>query len=210
MHTASLVLLIPGIIALLSYGPYIRSIRANITVSSYSTRLILAVVNLMIFVSAAKAGAFNYLALAILAGSLYVTYVAFCEGAVWKWSRFDTYCTIACAFLTVLWLGAEDKYVALFASLAVQFVAWSTTLGRLWQHPASQDPTAFSLIVISALCQMVLLVAYDQVSVSTLAQPSLALVIAGTILGITRIRAPGAIARAWRVYLYDLFRLKPA
>lgn len=208
MHTASLILLVPGIIALMSYGPYIRSIREKITMSSYSTRFVLAVVNLMIVVTAAKAGAFNYMALAILAGSLYVTYVAFTEGAMWEWSRFDTYCSIACAILTALWLGADDPHVALFASLSVQLTAWSTTLGRLWKHPASQDPAAFSLIIVSALCQIAILVDANQHTLIKLAQPTLSLVIASIIVAIARFRAPGAVGQAWRVYISDLCRMK--
>lgn len=203
MDTLTLVKFVPGIIAGLSYVSYISGLLAGTTKTPPSTRFIMTVVYGITAWSMIKAGAWNWQFGAICAGSLCVTVVAACCGGMWKWSRYDTGCALASAAVMGVWLWSKSAEVALYACLAVQFIAWLATIDKLLQFPHTQDPVAFTLVVVSAIVQIG--IQFPDWSMKSIAQPVVTMVIAAMIVHIIWQRAPQAFnagfERCWNLIL---------
>ncbi len=203
LNTAFLISLIPGLIAGLSYVSYIRSIQAGTTKTPPSTRFIMTVVYAITAWSMYKTGVMNWQFAAICLGSLAITGAALWYDGMWKWSKYDTGCALASALIIVVWLAASSPTVALYASLAVQFVAWLATIHKTLAHPDTQDPVAFTLVVISAIVQIAI---QEERVPSSVAQPIVSGVIAATMVYIVATKSPGTMRDRFGLYIPFLRR----
>ena len=171
-----------GMLGFIDYLIYARSVLRGRTKPNAATWIGTSAVWFVALISYFLVGAWDTLwfVIASTAGSFLVALLTVRYGV--KWQRSDFVCLTAAAGVGALGFLTELPLTALFAAMAVDFLALFPTVAKTWRHPDWEEPFPWIVTVVaSALTVMAVAIPWE---VQIAAYPVYLLVMNGVVLAL--------------------------
>ncbi len=151
-----------GILGFVPYFFIIRSMKRGITKPNLAGWVLYVIAMSMIAISSIALGAWQavWLALAYVVGNTLVIGVALRRG-YFAFSRFDYGCLGISLFSLVLWISTSNPLYALVLNVAIDVFGTFAIAHKLYQHPGTEDKTAWVLAFLVALLNVGAVVVFD-------------------------------------------------
>ena len=135
-----------GIVAAVSFVPYILSILRGKTKPHRATWWIWTVVGFMLGASYYSSGANHtlWVSVSYIIGP-FATAILSIKYGVGGWTRFDRNCLLGAGVSVVLWWMFSSPLAALVINLFIDFMGALPTIRKAYHEPESEDPTAWVL-----------------------------------------------------------------
>jgi hypothetical protein len=158
-----------GILASITFVPYIITTLQRKTKPNRATWCIWAVVGVILCSSYYSSGSTNaiWVPASYAVGQTIVAILAlrFGEGA---WSRFDRLCMVGAGISLILWWQLKSPAVALIINISIDSLGALPTLKKVYSEPETESYLAWLITLTASFCN---LFAIEQWSLSTCAFP---------------------------------------
>jgi hypothetical protein len=158
-----------GILASITFIPYIITTLQKKTRPNRATWCIWAVVGVILCANYYSSGSINaiWVPASYAVGQTIVAILAlkFGEGA---WSRFDRWCIAGAGISLILWWQLKSPTVALIINISIDILGALPTLRKVYFEPETENFLAWSITLTASLCN---LFAIEQWSFSNCAFP---------------------------------------
>ncbi|HEX2548350.1 MAG TPA: hypothetical protein VHM20_00875 [Gammaproteobacteria bacterium] len=147
--------IIAGILSLVGYIPYIKSILERKTQPNKATWIIWAIVGGLLAFSYAAEGDPNsiWLPLGYFLGPLIVAILSFYYGYS-EWSKLDYIC-LGIALLSILpWILSKHAYITLLINVFIDMMGAIPTIIKTYKEPETEDLTAWVIFCIANTIQL--------------------------------------------------------
>lgn len=184
--------MIAGALVVVAVIPYIRAIVRGKTKPSKASWVVWTLLSTITAAGMFQAGTINYQIPIVALGDSAILVLAFKYGTP-GWRPVERWSLVAGMASIALWVATQDPLWAIVISLSTNFVGALPTFTKLWSEPGSEDPTAWSIVTVSAILQTI---AVSEWTVAAAMQPVSFLTIQGTILFLIFIRPRRFLVRA--------------
>lgn len=144
-----------GILVVISYIPYIRSIVQGKTKPERATRAIWAVVAIVIFLSYVASGAREtaWVAFMYAIFNIIILILSFKYG-VGGSNKLDIICLLGATIGVFLWIVTKNPLTAFYASIFVEILGFIPTLKKTYLYPKTENTLAWVIGTCAALLNL--------------------------------------------------------
>ncbi len=177
---------IAGILAFISFLPYIRSILRKETKPQRTTYTIWTVVTFVTLFSYFASGARDTMwqVLVFAAMQLIVLGLSFKYG-MGGFEKLDIFCFAGAALGVILWIITNDPRIALYLSIIVEGFGWMPTIKKTYNLPYTENVTSWAIACIASVCNLLAITAFSPEIIS---YPLFVFVFQSSLLAIILIR----------------------
>lgn len=142
---------IAGVLALISFFPYLRSILQGKTKPNRATFAIWSGVNIVTIASYIASGART----TIYIGLVYATFQLVILGLSFKYGMdgfkpLDIVCLIGATIGVILWITTKNPQLALYSGIAAEAFGYLPVLKKSYLYPHTEDTTAWVISAVGA------------------------------------------------------------
>jgi hypothetical protein len=169
-----------GILASITFIPYIITTLQKKTRPNQATWCIWAVVGVILCASYYSSGSINaiWVPASYAVGQVIIAILALKYGGG-AWSRFDRLCMVGAGISLILWWQLKSPAIALAINIGIDIFGALPTLKKVYSEPETENCLAWSITLAASLCN---LFAIDQWSFSNCAFPFYSLCINTTMV----------------------------
>lgn len=184
MHLKSILSVLAGVLFVVAYVPYIRTILRKETQPAKVSWIIWASLDGIAFAGMLIKHAVNGQIVGALCGSWTVAILALKHGKA-GWSMLDKLCLGGAVLGIVLWLAFRSPEVGIVTSLSVMFLGSFPTFASAWNDPSKENRTAWTIFFSSCVVAML---AIPAATLADAAQPTTFLLTETIMVGILYLR----------------------
>jgi hypothetical protein len=146
---------IAGFIAFISFIPYVISILKGETKPQRATFAIWSAINLVTLLSYFASGARETIwvlaVYTILQIGVFLLSLKYGMGGL---EKVDLVCLAGAILGIVAWTATKDPVMALYISIAVEFLGWLPLIKKVYLHPKTENTLSWSLAGLAALLNL--------------------------------------------------------
>jgi hypothetical protein len=171
-----------GILASITFIPYIITTIQKKTRPNRATWCIWAVVGVILCASYYSSGSINaiWVPASYAVGQVIIAVLALKYGEG-TWSRFDRLCMVGAGISLILWWQLKSPAIALTINIIIDIFGALPTLKKVYSEPETENCLAWSITLTASLCNIF---AIDQWSFSNCAFPFYSLCINTTMVAL--------------------------